>query len=74
MITSLEQMADKVRQLDFKRRIAVAWGQDSHTIKAVHKAVTDGIAEVFLIGNTGQIINICRNAGIDETPLHGHIL
>ncbi len=66
MITSLEQMVEKVTALDKRRRIAVAWAQDSNTIGAVHKAVISGFAEALLIGNPAEIINSCRTAGFDE--------
>jgi phosphate butyryltransferase len=66
MITSLEQMVEKVIGLNKKYRIAVAWAQDSNTIGAVHKAVSDGFAEALLIGKPAEIITSCRNAGIDE--------
>jgi phosphate butyryltransferase len=66
MITSLEQMVEKVIGLNKKHRIAVAWAQDSNTIGAVHKAVADGFAEALLIGKPAEIITLCRNAGIDE--------
>ena len=52
--------------LNKKRRIAVAWAQDSNTIGAVHKAVTSGFAEALMIGKPAEIINSCRSAGIDE--------
>lgn len=66
MITSLEQMVEKVTALDKRRRIAVAWAQDPNTIGAVHKAVISGFAEALLIGNPSEIINSCRTAGFDE--------
>jgi phosphate butyryltransferase len=66
MITALEQMVEKVMVLKIKRRIAVAWAQDSNTISAVHKAVKDGFAEALMIGNPAEIVAACRMAGIDE--------
>jgi phosphate butyryltransferase len=66
MITSLEQMVEKVVGLKKKHRIAVAWAQDANTIGAVQKAVTRGFAEALMIGNPSEIINSCRSAGIDE--------
>jgi phosphate butyryltransferase len=66
MITSLEQMVEKVIGLNKKHRIAVAWAQDSNTIGAVHKAVKDGFAEALLLGKPEEIIATCRNAQIDE--------
>jgi phosphate butyryltransferase len=66
MITSLEQMVEKVMELKKKRRIAVAWAQDANTIGAVHKAIERGFAEALLIGKSAEIVNSCRSAGIDE--------
>jgi len=66
MITTLEKMVEKVTALDKRRRIAVAWAQDSNTIGAVHKAVLSGFAEALMIGNPAEIINSCHAAGIDE--------
>ncbi len=66
MIETLEQMVEEVRRLDKKRRIAVAWAHDSHTIGALHRAVTEGLADATLIGRPEEIAHTCRNAGSDE--------
>jgi phosphate butyryltransferase len=66
MITTLEQMVGKVIGLKQKRRIAVAWAQDLNTIGAINKAVLNGFAEAFMIGNRAEIANACRSAGISE--------
>jgi phosphate butyryltransferase len=66
MITTLEQMVEKVMELNKKRRIAVAWAQDSNTIGAVYKAVTAGFAEALMIGKPASIIESCKSAGIDD--------
>jgi phosphate butyryltransferase len=66
MIGTLEQMVEKVMGLEKKRRIAVAWAQDSNTIGAVHKAVARGFAEALMIGNPEAITDSCRSNGIDE--------
>jgi phosphate butyryltransferase len=66
MITSLEQMVDKVMELKKKLRIAVAWAQDSNTIGAVNKAVINGFADALMIGKPAEIRESCRSAGIDE--------
>jgi len=52
--------------LNKKRRIAVAWAQDSNTIGAVHRAVASGFAEALMIGRPADITGSCRSAGIDE--------
>lgn len=66
MITTLEQMAGTVIGLKKKHRIAVAWAHDSNTVGAVHKAVTKGFAEAYMIGNPKEIASACKVAGIDE--------
>ncbi|TFG44187.1 MAG: phosphate acetyltransferase, partial [Bacteroidia bacterium] len=66
MIRSLDQMVEKVLSLHKKHRIAVAWPQDIHTISAIHKAVNYGLADALLIGQSTEIISICRRAGIDN--------
>jgi phosphate butyryltransferase len=66
MITTLEQMVSKVTGLKKKRRIAVAWAQDPNTVRAVHKAIEDGFAEAIMIGNPGEIAEVCRKAGIND--------
>jgi len=59
-------MVEKVLLLHRKHLIAVAWAQDVHTISAVHKAVSCGLADAVLIGRSSEIINNCRKAGIDQ--------
>jgi len=59
-------MVEKVLSLHKKHRIAVAWAQDIHTISAIHKAVTYGLADAILIGQSPEIKNICRKVGIDH--------
>ena len=59
-------MVEKVRGLNKKHRLAVAWAQDSNTIGAVYKAVKDGFTEAFMIGRPDEIIKACRAASIDE--------
>lgn len=65
MIRTLDQMVEKVHALGKKHRIAIAWAQEANTITAMHKAVSYGIAEGILLGNTSEIKNICKKAGID---------
>jgi phosphate butyryltransferase len=66
MITTLVQMVEKVRELDKKHRIAIAWAQDPNTVGAVHKAVMDGFAEAIMIGKPDDIADACKTAGINE--------
>ncbi len=66
MITTLEQIADKVAGLKKRHRIAVAWAQDSNTAGAVYRAVKEGFAEALMVGNPDEIAKVCKSAGIDS--------
>ncbi len=59
-------MVEKVLSLHKKHKIAVAWAQDIHTISAIHKAVSYGIADAIMIGQSTEIRSICRKTGIDH--------
>ncbi len=59
-------MVEKVLSLRKKLKIAVAWAQDIHTISAIHKAVSYGIADAIMIGQSTEIKSICRKTGIDH--------
>ncbi len=48
-----------------KRRIAVAYANDSHSIEAVYKAVQAEIVEAVLVGDREVIQEICREKGYD---------
>jgi phosphate butyryltransferase len=66
MIRTLDQMEEKVLEMNKKHRIAVAWAQDNNTIGAIHKAVNKGFIEAILIGKSSDIIGSCKAVGIDE--------
>lgn len=65
MITSLQQMVEKVNALKKKHKIAVAWAQDPNTVGAIAKAVNRGFAEAIMLGLPGEIERICSENGID---------
>ncbi len=48
-----------------KKRIAVAYANDSHSIEAVYKAVQAEIVEAVLVGDREVIQEICREKGYD---------
>lgn len=48
-----------------KKRIAVAYANDSHSIEAVYKAVKMGLVEAVLIGDREVIAQICQEQGYD---------
>jgi phosphate butyryltransferase len=66
MIKSLDQMVEKVLSLKRKFRIAVAWAQDSNTVVAIQKAVSDGFAEAIMIGKTTEIVKLCDSLSIKK--------
>jgi len=59
-------MVEKVLSLKRKFRIAVAWAQDSNTVVAIHKAVSDGFAEAIMIGKTAEILKLCDSLSIKK--------
>jgi phosphate butyryltransferase len=70
MISSLDQMVNKVLALNKKHSVAVAWAQDTNTIGALNKAVTMGFINAILIGKPAEIIKICNASGIDYKIYH----
>lgn len=65
-------MADTVRSSGRKHKIAVAWAQDPNTVGSLHRAVSEGFADAFMIGKREQIIRTCRETGAD--PEHFTII
>ncbi len=48
-----------------KKRLAVAYGQDSHTLEAVYNAYKEGLVEPTLFGEKAVIEQVCRENDID---------
>ncbi len=48
-----------------RKRLVVAYGQDSHTIAAVNEAVEAGLVEATLVGSRTEIERVCAEEGID---------
>jgi len=59
-------MVETVLSLKRKYCVAVAWAQDPHTIGAIHRTVSEGFIDAYLIGRTSDIIKTCRSEGINE--------
>lgn len=66
MITKLTQIVDEARKRG-RRRLAVAYGQDSHTLTAVYDAYEAGLVEPTVYGDKAVIEEICRKEGIDAS-------
>ncbi|WP_418992141.1 phosphate acyltransferase [Alistipes sp.] len=64
MIQHLTEIVEEARKRG-KRRLAVAYGQDSHTLEAVYAAYKEGLVEPTLYGEKAVIEEVCRENGID---------
>lgn len=66
MIQNLEELVGKAKARG-KRRLVVAYGQDSHTLEAVNDAIEAGIIEATVIGDAAEIEKVCKAEGIDSS-------
>ncbi len=64
MITHLTELVTTARELG-KKRLAVAFAQDSHTIEAVYNATKEGLVDATLYGDREKIVAVCQELGID---------
>lgn len=64
MITKLDELVDLARKRG-KKRIAVAYAEDAHTLEAVSHAVDLGIVDAILVGNRHNIQKVADGLGID---------
>lgn len=64
MIRKLDQIVEEARRRG-PRRLAVAYGQDSHTLEAVAEAYREGIVIPTIYGDKAAILETCRALGVD---------
>lgn len=64
MIKHLTEIVEEARKRG-KKRLAVAYGQDSHTLAAVYEAYKEGLVEPTIFGDKKVIEEICAENGID---------
>ena len=64
-IRSLDQMVDHLCESKKRKKIAVAYAQDSNTIGAIAKAVDQGFIEAIMIGDKEEICLKAENEGIN---------
>ncbi len=64
MIQKLDDIVVEARKKG-KKRMAVAYGQDSHTLAAVYAAYKEGLVEPTLFGDRATIEAVCAAEGID---------
>lgn len=48
-----------------RKRLIVAYGQDSHTIEAVNDAIDNELVDATLVGSRAEIEKVCAAEGID---------
>lgn len=53
-----------------RKRLIVAYGQDVHTIGAVHLAVTMGLIDATIVGDEAKIKELCEERGFDSSVFH----
>lgn len=63
-------MVESVLSLKKRYRVAVAWAQDTNTIGALHRTVSEGFVDAFLVGRADEILKTCRSEGVDENLFH----
>ncbi len=63
-IEHLTQIVEEARK-NGKKRLAVAYGQDSHTIEAVYAAYQEGLVAPTLYGDKSVIEQVCADMEID---------
>ncbi len=66
MIQHLSELVTAARNLG-KKRLAVAFGQDEHTLHAVYEAVKEGLVDPIIYGDRETIMEVCRESGIDAS-------
>lgn len=64
MITNFEQVYEQLKTAP-KRRLAVAWGVDDHSICAASKAIDAGFCTATLYGDKQIIEKVCNDEKID---------
>lgn len=64
MITQLHQIVEEARSRG-RKRLAVAYGNDAHTLRAVADAYAEGLVEPTVFGDKALIQSVCKEEGID---------
>ena len=66
MITRLEQLIDEARNRG-RKRLAVAYGNDAHTLGAVYEAWSKGLVEPTVFGDKSEILRLCSENNFDTS-------
>lgn len=66
-IRKISEIFEILKSSPDKKRLVVAYANDSHSIDAVYKAVKEGLIEGILVGDEEVIKNICKKEGFDAS-------
>lgn len=66
MITKLKEIVEAARTRG-RKRLAVAYGNDAHTLTAVYEAWKEGLVEPTVFGDKAAILAVCREEGLEAT-------
>lgn len=66
-IQKISDIYDLLKNNTRKRRLVVAYANDSHSIEAVYMAIQAGLVEGILVGDTEVIKGVCRERGYDDS-------
>ncbi len=66
-IEKISDIYEVLKRYTHKKRLVVAYANDSHSIEAVSMAVKAGLIEGILVGDTEVIKKVCKEQGYDET-------
>lgn len=64
-IQKIDDIYEALKMNAKKKRLVVAYANDSHSIEAVNKAVEMGIVEATLCGDENEIKKVCAEHGFD---------
>lgn len=63
-VTKLEQLITLANSKE-KKKLVVAYGQDSHSIGAVSRAVDHGFIDAIIVADKSVVEKVCKEEGID---------
>lgn len=66
-IEKISDIYDVLKGYTHKKRLVVAYANDSHSIEAVSMAVKAGLIEGILVGDTETIKGVCKEQGYDDS-------
>lgn len=66
-IEKINDIYEVLKGYTHKKRLVVAYANDSHSIEAVYMAVKAGLIEGILVGDTETIQKACKECGYDDS-------